>query len=184
MKHRDADGVTKEKRMDLQGLSASTPRVSLSGLSIADLLATHSFVIEELQRRGVLRTGNNPTGDYAEWLVSSKLGLELAGKSSKGYDAIDTQKVRYEIKARRVTPDNPSTQMSPIRDLAGAHFDFLIAVVFDNSWKVIAAAKIPHSIIPAVASFRQHVNGHVMHLRPSLFAVVGVVDVTALLRDS
>ncbi|MDN7807302.1 hypothetical protein [Burkholderia gladioli] len=157
--------------------------MDLSKRSIADLLATHCTVIEELQRRGVLRSGNNPTGDYAEWLVSSKLGLELAAKSCKGYDATDRQKMKYEIKARRVTPSNPSTQMSPIRNLAGAHFDFLIAVVFDSDWNVSAAAKIPHQVVPVVASFRKHVNGHVMYLRPSVFSAAGVEDITALLRN-
>ena len=162
---------------------ATTSHVDLSKLSIADLLATHCFVIGELQRRGVLRSGNNPTGDYAEWLVSSKLGLELSAKSCKGYDAIDAQKVRYEIKARRVTPTNPSTQMSPIRNLVGEHFDFLVAVVFDSDWNVTAAAKIPHQVVPRVASFKKHVNGHVIHLRPTVFSEAGVEDITAVLRN-
>lgn len=170
--------------MEAQRLSAPAPCVDLSALSIAELLAAHCSVIGELQRRGVLRSGNNPTGDYAEWLVSAKLGLELAGRSSKGYDAIDAQKIKYEIKARRVTPENPSTQMSPIRNLAGSHFDFLIAVVFDSNWSVTAAAKIPHSVISTVASFKRHVNGHVMHLRPSVFSVAGVEDVTLVLRNN
>lgn len=169
--------------MGRQGAVAATPSVDFSKLSIADLLATHCFVIGELQRRGVLRSGNNPTGDYAEWLVSSKLGLELAGKSCKGYDATDAQKVRYEIKARRVSRTNPSTQMSPVRNLAGAHFDFLIAVVFDSDWNVSAAAKIPHGVVPAIASFKKHVNGHVMHLGPAVFSAAGVEDITAVLRN-
>ncbi|QMI48980.1 hypothetical protein [Burkholderia sp. MBR-1] len=169
--------------MDRQAPVAATGSVDLPKLSIADLLATHCIVIAELQRRGVLRSGNNPTGDYAEWLVSSRLGLELAAKSCKGYDAIDAQKVRYEIKARRVTPTNPSTQMSPVRDLAGAHFDFLIAVVFDSDWNVSAAAKIPHRVVPVVASFRKHVNGHVMHLGPAVFSAAGVENITALLGN-
>lgn len=169
--------------MVAQASSAAMPCIDVSRLSIADLLAAHCLVIAELQRRGVLRSGNNPTGDYAEWLVSSKLGLELAEKSCKGYDATDAQKVRYEIKARRVTPANPSTQMSPIRNLVGKHFDFLIAVVFDSAWNVTVAAKIPHRIVPNVASFKKHVNGHVMHLRPAVFLAAGVEDITAVLRD-
>jgi hypothetical protein len=169
--------------MDRQPSDAATPGVDLSKLPTTDLLATHCLVIAELQRRGILRSGNNPTGDYAEWLVSCKLGLELAGKSCKGYDATDAQKVRYEIKARRVTPTNPSTQMSPIRDLAGAHFDFLIAVVLDRDWNVSAAVKIPHRVVPVVASFKKHVNGHVMHLGPGVFSAAGVEDITAVLQN-
>ncbi|MEX3555805.1 MAG: hypothetical protein VB131_04125 [Burkholderia gladioli] len=154
----------------------------LAEASITDLLAAHCAVLEELKRRGVTRTGNNPTGDYAEWLVASKLALRLAGKSSKGYDATDERGARYEIKGRRVTPQNRSTQLSPLRNLAGAHFDYLVGVVFDSEWRVMMAAKIPHKVVSTVASYRAHVNGHVMHLRSTVLLVEGVEDITALLR--
>jgi hypothetical protein len=32
-----------------------------------------------LRARSEIRTQNNPVADYAEWLVSKKLGLELTG---------------------------------------------------------------------------------------------------------
>jgi len=136
-------------------------------LSIPALLATHSQILDELRKRAVVRSKNNPTGDYTEWLVSQKLGLQLETNSARGYDATDSKGVRYQIKGRRVTPDNRSTQLGVIRNLQGNDFDFLIAVVFDASWQVRVAAKIPHNVIAQVASFRKHVNGHVMHLCPS-----------------
>jgi hypothetical protein len=43
---------------------------------------------------------------------------------------------------------------------------------------------MPHDVVGKLASFRKHVNGHVMHLRPSVFGLPGVEDVTALLRVS
>ena len=64
-----------------------------------------------VKRRGVVRTKNNPVGDYAEWLVTTTFGLALAGKSSAGFDATDDDGTTYQIKARRVTPDNPSRQL-------------------------------------------------------------------------
>jgi len=68
-----------------------------------------------------------------------------------------------------------------IRNLQGSDFDILIAVVFDPAWQVQAAAKIPHDVISKVASFRNHVNGHVMHLRSSIFNHPTVEDIAALL---
>ncbi|MBN3729394.1 hypothetical protein [Burkholderia sp. Tr-20390] len=155
--------------------------IDISEASITELLSAHSALLDELRRRGITRSGNNPTGDYAEWLVATKLGLKLAGKSSKGFDATDRQSARYEIKGRRVTSMNRSTQLSPIRNLSGAHFDFLVAVVFDSTWKVMVAAKIPYTVVSRVASYKAHVNGHVIHVRPSLLSVEGVEDITALL---
>jgi hypothetical protein len=68
-----------------------------------------------------------------------------------------------------------------IRNLDGKDFDVLIAVVFDEAWSVRSAARIPHDVVATLATFRAHVNGHVMHLRPSVFNLPTVEDITALL---
>lgn len=154
----------------------------LPDLSVPELLAAHSALIEELRHRGIVRSKNNPTGDYAEWLVSSKLGLTLETNSAKGFDAVDSSGARYQIKGRRITPDNKSAQLGVIRNLKGDDFDFLVGVVFDKDWTVLRAAKIPHRAVTGLAAFRPHVNGHVMHLRPSVFDEPDVVDVTSALR--
>lgn len=168
--------------MEKNGL-VSAPPLPTTGLSVRDLLNTHSAVLDELRRRGIVRSANNPTGDYAEWLVSSKLGLTLAGNSVKGFDATDAGHIRYQIKARRVHAHNVSTQLSPVRNLAGNDFDFLIAVVFDSAWNVNLAAKFTHKAVQKLAIYRQHVNGHVMHVHRSIFSVAGVEEITKALRD-
>lgn len=155
----------------------------LPDLKIAELLGVHSAVLSELKRRGVVRSKNNPTGDYAEWLVSEKLGLVLETNSAKGFDATDQRGLRYQIKGRRVTPDNPSTQLGVIRNLESVDFDFLVGVIFDEDWRILRAAKIPHGTVPMLASFRAHQNGHIMHMRPSVLDVEGVEDISDALRD-
>lgn len=157
-------------------------KIELNGMTITELLATHSEVIDELRRRGIVRSKNNPTGDYAEWLVSERFGLILESNSAKGFDATDKTGVRYQIKGRRVTPDNPSTQLGAIRDLDSQDFDFLVAVIFDANWQVLRAAKIPHRVVSELATYRKRTNSHVMHLRPSVFENTGVEDISAFLR--
>lgn len=154
----------------------------LPDLSVPELLAAHSSVIDELRRRGIVRSKNNPTGDYAEWLVSTSMGLALESNSAKGFDAVDSSGRRYQIKGRRITPNNKSTQLGVVRNLEGVDFDFLVAVVFDQDWTVLRAAKIPHRAVASVAAFRPHVNGHVMHLRPSVFDDPEVEDISGTLR--
>lgn len=105
------------------------------GYAPKGLLCLFGSILDDLQSRGIVRTSNNPVSDYTEWLVSTRLKLELAGNSEKGFDATDDEGVRYEIKARRITPDNPSRQPSAIRDLKGNHFDSLVAVVYDKSFE-------------------------------------------------
>jgi hypothetical protein len=155
---------------------------ALTSMTVADLLAAHSAAISELRSRGVLRTQNNPTGDYTEWLVARHFGLTLEGNSSKGFDAVDATGLRFQIKGRRISKSNPSTQLSAIRDIAGINFDFLIAVVFDEDWSILTAVKIPHDAVSSISQFRAHVNGHVMHLRPSILANEFVENITMALR--
>lgn len=157
------------------------PLLDLTKLTIAELLVAHGAVLGELRQRNVIRSNNNPTGDYTEWLVSTKLGLTLETNATKGFDATDSQGLRYQIKGRRVTPENRSTQLSAIRNLDGKDFDFLVAVVFDANWQVHHAAKIPHQTISLLATFRPHVNGHIMHLHPAVFANPDVEDISRVL---
>jgi len=91
--------------------------MDIKELSIKELLQLSSSIIDELKRRKVVRTKNNPLGDYTEWLVAKGLGLELANNSVAGYDGIDSDGVKIQIKGRRVTPENKSRQVSAIRNL-------------------------------------------------------------------
>jgi hypothetical protein len=158
------------------------PLEDLSRCSVPALLAAHSTILAELKGRGILRSMNNPTGDYTEWLVSSRLGLRLETNSAKGFDACKPDGLRYQIKGRRCTPANPSTQLGVIRNLEDKDFDVLAAVVFDQNWTVSYAALIPHAVVEKIAQFRPHVRGHVMRLTPSIMARPDVEDISELLR--
>jgi hypothetical protein len=83
--------------------------------SVTELLTTHTAVLGELHRRQVIRSANNPTGDYTEWLVSTKLDLSLATQSAKGYDALDSAGMRYQIKGRRMSKTTGAIQLSVLR---------------------------------------------------------------------
>ena len=109
----------------------------LKQCSERELLRLHAAIIDELKRRGVVRTRNSPIGDYTEWLVSTTLGLKLANYSAAGYNATDAAGTRFQIKGRWVTPDSNSRQLSAIRNLDKKDFDYLIAVIFDAAFNVI-----------------------------------------------
>lgn len=151
---------------------------SMQQMNVMDLLRLHSEILTELKDRGVVRSKNNPTGDYAEWLAAKTLGLTLEDNSAKGFDATDGKGNRYQIKGRRITDDNPSTQLGVIRNLNDQEFDFLIAVILNPDWTILRVAQIPYEQIESLASFRAHQNGHVMHLRPTVFNCPGVLDLT------
>jgi hypothetical protein len=161
---------------------ASIVPLDLPRCSVPALLAAHSTILAELKARGILRSMNNPTGDYTEWLVSSRLGLRLESNSAKGFDARDPDGRRFQIKGRRCTPHNRSTQLGVIRNLEDGDFDMLAAVVFDQDWAVTHAALIPHAVVGTIAQFRSHVRGHVMRLTPAIMSRADVEDITDILR--
>lgn len=158
--------------------------LDLGHLSVSELLDLHSWILGELQDRKVIRSKNNPTGGYAEYLVSQTLGLVLVEKSAKGFDARhEPSQSTYQIKGRRATKGNGSTQLGIIRNLEDENFDFLVPVIFDENWTVSYAAKIPHRLVTSFAKKRDHVNGHVMRFNRSDSTKSGVEDITDLLQD-
>lgn len=59
--------------------------MTLSDKSTIELMNMYAQILTELKARNIIRTYNSPIGDYAEWLVSKKLGLTLERNSKKGY---------------------------------------------------------------------------------------------------
>jgi hypothetical protein len=107
----------------------------LATRSIADLLALHAAIMEELRARNVLRSENNPTGDLAEYLFCAAFGWTQENNSAKAFDATGEDGTRYQIKGRRIHRRNGSRQLSAIRDPNG--FDILAAVLFDDNYGVL-----------------------------------------------
>jgi hypothetical protein len=89
----------------------------LQRLPIFELLAQYANIMEELRRRGVIRSSNNPVADYAEYLCEKALSLKRTGKSAKGFDATDSKGRRYQIKGRRLTTHSASRQLGVLREL-------------------------------------------------------------------
>src|SRR5450631_1586478 len=99
--------------------------------------------MHQLRKRDLIRTANTPVGDYAERICCERLGLERMGFSEKSVDALGPDGTRYQIKARRLTPENPSRQLGAIRDIESQPFDFLLAVFFNEDLDLKAIWKVP-----------------------------------------
>ncbi len=158
--------------------STSIDLTNTTQFKIKDLLLLHNALLQELRNRNILRTTNNPTGDYAEWLAKERLNLKLATPSAKGYDAIDANEKKYQIKGRHLTAVNQSMQLGTLRNLDQFQFDYLIAIIFEEDWSVKFAAKISHSKVMQIATPKSNINGHIMHFHPNILNYDGVDDIT------
>lgn len=111
-------------------------------------------MLSELRRRNIVRSANNPTGDYGELLFSRAFGWTLNGNSSADADAIDGEGIRYQIKCRPLATPQGSRQLGFIRRLPDRRFDRRAAapprrraaVLLGNRVRVLRAAIIPYEV--------------------------------------
>jgi len=157
---------------------------TLESLRTSELLSLFARILEELRNRKVVRSSNNPVADYTEWLVAKALSLKQLRGSTTGCDAVDSDGRRYEIKGRRLTRHNTSTQLSAIRGLDLCHFDFLAGVLYDEEFLVARACLIPYEVVKATAAYRKHVNGWTVYLRPTMWEEPGVIDISDQLKTA
>lgn len=150
----------------------------LNSLPVSDLLRLYSAVLEELRRRGITRTSNNPVADYTEHVVARFLSLRLADNSVSGYDATDSEGRRYQIKGRRLTRQNGSTELSALRNLAKRPFEFLVAVVYRADFSVDYAGIVPYVVVVELSKYTKHTNAHRFLMRRSVLEDPRVTDVT------
>jgi hypothetical protein len=158
--------------------------IELKKLTPPELLVMHAAVSEELRRRGVTRSSNNPVGDLAEHLFCRAFGWKQAPNSMRDADATDDAQARYQIKGRRLTSHNKSRQLSALRDLPAQGFDVLAAVLFQEDYRVLRAALIPHSRVVEIAKRVDRTNSWRFLLSDAVWSVADVREVTEDLKKT
>jgi hypothetical protein len=159
-------------------------RSSLNKLSVLHLLGLYSGILDELCDRRIIRTVNNPAADYAEHIVAKTLSLTPANNSTKGYDATDNKGKKYEIKSRRITHRNKPARFSAIRKLEEDHFDFLVAVLFEEDFLINKGVILPKSYVTKKAFWQAHVNAWILPINEELWNSEGAIDITDKLRKA
>jgi hypothetical protein len=165
-------------------VSSSESLPDLAAVETRSLFALYRSILKELKERGVVRTENAPTGDYAEYLVAKALGGVLAPNSEKRWDVLLQNGERIQVKSRVVAdpPRAGQRQLSPFRS-----FEFDVAVIVllrDDDFDVWRAVMVPAAIIESHSTHRSHVNGHVAFASPEIRDHPSAVDLTHRLRDA
>jgi len=152
---------------------------TLSNLNTLQLLEYYEAIMEELNTRKVLSTFNNPVSGYAEYLACKVLNLTQAKNSEKGFDAIDKNLVRYQIKSRRIGSGRTPNRLGVIRNIEEHNFDYLIAIIFESNFQVKFAIQMPFELVKRKAKFNDHTNGWILRARESSLRDVSSLELTS-----
>ena len=158
--------------------------MNLTEMEVKELLRLQASITTELKNRGIVRTQNNPLGDYTEWLVAKALNLSLESNSKVGYDGITKNGIRVQIKGRRVTAANNSRQLSAIRKYEEEDFDQLAVVIYDDNFDVIDALLIPHKVVGEYASYQKHTNAHILNIKGQILTDPRVQSIKNIIEAS
>lgn len=159
--------------------NASSVRVE--DLSVFDLIRIHRQALYELRNRGVIRTLNQPQGEWAETLVKVAYGGQLAPMSEKGYDVMTPDGTRLQVKARAL--DYPKIGSNITSVFRSREFDAMVVVLLHRSdLRVAKAAELSLETVCANARYRKHVNGWV--LVPNEALMSQGIDKTEELREA
>ena len=164
----------------MTGTSKASP-VRVEDLPVLDLMRLHRQTLYELLRRGVVRSLNQPQGDWAETLVKVAYDGQLAPKSEKGYDVKALDGTRLQVKARAL--DYPKIGSNITSAFRSEEFDAMVVVLLDlRDLGVAKAAELSRETAYANAQYRKHVNGWV--LVPNEALMSQGIDVTERLRTA
>ena len=150
--------------------------------SVDELLAGYSAILSELHCRRVMRSSGNLLGDYAELLFCRAFGWSRAENSQSGFDATDRNGTHYQIKARKITSQNKSRQLSAIRRLDDAPFHYLAGLLVDENFRVLGGALVPIDVVREKSMHQSYTNSRRFLLRGDIWKCHGVQDVTDDLR--
>lgn len=129
---------------------------------------------EELRRRG-LPVSRNVIGSYGELIACRVLGMTPATGSTRGYDAIDPDGSRVQIKSRY----DGRAQMGSIRS---NEYDEVVFIHLNDSAEVTRALRFPASVVNEYARTSRHQNSKILVVSLRVLADPRVVDITELFR--
>lgn len=167
--------------MQGQGSPAAPDPVGLvQRSSTVALLRLYGAVLDELLRRGVVRSRNAPAGDFAEYLANKVYGGELAPASGKSWDVRAQDGRLVQVKCRVVRPKQSGGNYSFLRSW---EFDVCVFVKLNSvDYAVVSAVEVPRAGVESLARVSAHVNGSRVRLADDLLKVRGAVDRTTDFR--
>lgn len=154
--------------------------MDVSGLGTRQVLQLYAAILDELVRRGVVRSRNAPAGDLAETLTARAYGGVLAPKSEKSWDVRAGDGRRLQVKCRVVDQRGRAQFFSPFRSW---EFDACLFIQLDaHSYEVRRAIEVPVDGVRSVVKETRWVAGFRATVGEDFLGLGGACDVTDRFR--
>lgn len=131
----------------------------------------------------MVRSGNAPAGDYAEWITARALrGTLVDNFSVKSYDLTTPDGARVQVKTRVV---GLPLRRGQLQASVFRSFDFELAALVllrDIDYAVHRAVLVPAALVQAKALRVEHVNGWRLTMTPDVLDHQEAQDFTAKAR--
>lgn len=133
--------------------------------------------MDELSIRQIVQNPAQPVGDYAIHLACAAFRLKREPTSTSGYDASDSEGLRYQVKYKRLINTGDTRQLNAVKGMEQRKFDFLIGVLFNADMSIHRAAMLPFDIV-------MHKTDHtkIITLSNKLWDMDGVIDISEKLK--
>lgn len=106
-----------------------------------------------------------PRETTLKYLVAALVKGELADNTEKSWDIRTADGERLQVKCRVVQEGRRGQrQLSPFRTW---DFDRAVIVLFDDNYAISRCVALPVDVVRAYATYRKHVNGHVVQATDS-----------------
>ena len=122
--------------------------------NIFDLAQNSLSIINQeqnnLKQEKVIRSNKLISSDYCEWLVGSIIDAERpSNRSQQGYDLVDKNGKKYEVKSRQVESLNQHTVFHLKKESLKLKID-LICVLIKPNYKLLGIFSINHNNIKKI----------------------------------
>lgn len=142
-------------------------------LSAFELMQLQTRLQDELAARRVVQNPSQPVGDYAIHLACTAFDLQREPPATSGYDASDSEGLRYQVKFRRLTGPQDTRQLNAIKGIEQRKFDFLIGVLFNPDMTIFRAAMMSFEVSASKVDKEK-----ILLLSNKVLDAEGVFDVT------
>ena len=127
-----------------------------------DLIAIINKAIKSAIEYGVLTKETRKlgiTGEVGEVLICKQLGLQLIANSrSEGYDAIDKNKRRVQIKTRRGESGEKPKESGRLGKFSEHEFDYALLGILNLKYQLVEIWKADYPILEPLVSSQKRRN--------------------------